>query len=276
VPGSAIELTADATFATRHRMALQDLAAGLRLARLAAVLGWLDIRLRYRGSVLGPFWLTLSTAIMVVALGILYAALFKMRLADYLPYLALSLVLWNFLSALVSEGCAAFTEAEAMIRSQRMPFFVYPLRVAIRNALVLAHNIVVIVAVFVVFAVVPGATALLVLPALLLWTVDGIAVILLLGAFCARFRDIPPIVASVMQLAFFLSPVLWKPELLGPRARYLPYNPFYTLFELVRGPLLGEVPSAATVASALIYSVLLCAVSWALFVRVRGRLAFWV
>ncbi len=273
---SVIELTSDMTLATRNRMAVRDVVDGFRLFRLSAVLGWLDIRLRYRGSVLGPFWLTLSTAIMVGALGFLYSALFHMSLHDYLPWLALSIVLWNFLGALVAEGCVSFTEAEAMIRSVRMPYTLYALRVGVRNVLVLAHNIVVIVGVFVLLEISPGAKALLAIPGLALWAIDGIAVIVLLGAFCARFRDIPPIVASVMQLAFFLSPIIWKPEALGARARWLPFNPFFALFELVRGPLLGELPSRTTVASALIYSVLLCVVTWLVFVRVRGRLAFWV
>ncbi len=271
-----IELNSDMTLATRNRMAVRDVADGLRLFRLSLVLGWLDIRLRYRGSMLGPFWLTLSTAIMVGALGFLYSALFHMTLHDYLPFLALSIVLWNFVSALVSEGCTSFTESEAMIRSLRMPYLLYALRVAVRNVLVLAHNIIVIIGVFVLLAVWPGPAALLAIPALALWAVDAVAVIVLLGAFCARFRDIPPIVTSIMQLAFFLSPIIWKPELLGTRARWLPLNPFYSLFEIVRGPLLGGVPSLYTAASAVFYSVLLCGLTWALFVRIRGRLAFWV
>ncbi len=271
-----LDLTADMSLATRQRMAVADVVQGFRLFGLSLVLGWLDIKLRYRGSLLGPFWLTLSTAIMVASLGLLYSALFKMELHDYLPYLALSLVLWNFLGALVSEGCTCFTESESLIRSLRMPYVLHALRVAVRNVIVLAHNIVVIAGVFAIFLIPPKLTALLVLPALVLWAVDAIAVILLLGAFCARFRDIPPIVASVMQLAFFLSPIIWKPELLGTKARLLPLNPFYALFEIVRGPLLGEVPTMTTVVSALLYSAVLCGVSWLVFVRVRGRLAFWV
>ncbi len=88
-------------------------------------LAWLDIKLRYRGSMLGPFWLTLSTAVMVGAMGFIYAALFHMNLRDYLPYLALSLVLWGFLGALVADACVGFTQNDGMIRSLRMPFSLY-------------------------------------------------------------------------------------------------------------------------------------------------------
>lgn len=47
--------------------------------------GWLDIKLRYRGSILGPFWLTASTAVMVAAMGVLYAYLMNMDVHKYLP-----------------------------------------------------------------------------------------------------------------------------------------------------------------------------------------------
>ena len=93
---------------------------------------------------------------------------------------------------------------------------------------------------------------------------------------CARFRDIAPIVASLMQLAFFMSPVLWKPELLGDKARWLPLNPFYVLMETVRGPLVeGGVPALVWLSAAL-YTLLVAGVALAFFIRFRGRIAFWV
>jgi lipopolysaccharide transport system permease protein len=101
-------------------------------------------------------------------------------------------------------------------------------------------------------------------------------VALFLGMLCARFRDIAPIVASVMQLAFFMSPVLWKPELLGDKARWLPLNPFYTIMETVRGPLVEGGASPVVWTSALLYTLATAAVATAFFIRFRGRIAFWV
>jgi lipopolysaccharide transport system permease protein len=260
----------------RNRFAVSDVRAGLRLWPLAWSLGWLDIRLRYRGSMLGPFWLTISTGIMVGSLGFLYSALFHMSLEDYLPFLALSQVLWGFLSTLVSEACSTFTESEVVIRSVRMPFSLFAIRILVRNVLVLGHNICVIVVVFLVMRMWPGATALLAIPALPLWILDALALSLLLGGICARFRDIMPIVNSVMQIAFFLSPVIWKPEQLGAHAVWLPLNPFYDMLEIVRAPLLGEVPSLLVWVAAVVYSTVLCGLAWLFFTRARGRIAFWI
>jgi lipopolysaccharide transport system permease protein len=271
-----LELHGDMSVAGRHRQALSDVREGLRLWPLAWALGWLDIRLRYRGSILGPFWLTLSTAIMVGALGFLYSALFHTDIHDYLPFLALSQVLWSFLSTLVGDACTCFTLAENMIRATRMPMSVHALRTVVRNVLVLAHNVVVIVVVDIIFSVWPGWHGVMAVPGLLVWLVDALAICLLLGSFCARFRDIGPIVNSIMQIAFFLTPVLWQPAQLGRHAALLPFNPFFVLLEIVRAPLLGQTLSKTVWVAAISYSALLCVMAWGLFMRARGRLAFWV
>jgi lipopolysaccharide transport system permease protein len=225
---------------------------------------------------LGPFWLTISTGVMVGALGFLYSALFHMSLHEYLPFLALSQVLWGFLATIVGEACSAFTESEVVIRSVRMPFFLFSIRILVRNVLVLGHNVCVIVVVYLALRLWPGANALWAIPALPVWIIDALALSLLLGGICARFRDIMPIVASVMQIAFFMSPIIWKPSQLGPRAVWLPLNPFYDMLEIVRAPLLGDTAPLLVWVAALAYSAVLCGLAWTFFLRARGRIAFWM
>lgn len=264
------------TFTGRFRHAVRDLRQALRLWRLCLTLAWLDIKLRYRGSVLGPFWLTASTAVMVASLGVIYAFLFHMNLRDYLPFLSLSLVLWNFISGLVGEAPQCFTQAEGMIRSMRMPFSAYAARLVIRNLLVLAHNVVVIAVVFALFRLWPGMALLKILPGLLLWLVDGIAACILLGTVGARFRDIGPIIASIMQIVFFITPIIWKPELIRHGRAWLPLNPFYDLLEIIRQPLLGTAAPAGIAWAALGFSALFWIATALLFSRMRARLAYWV
>ncbi|MCK8786981.1 ABC transporter permease [Roseomonas sp. NAR14] len=266
----------DASQPRRLERAMADLGTGLRRWRLAFALAWLDIRNRYRGSVIGPLWLTLSTAIMVVGLGVLYAALFKLPLVQFLPFVAVSLILWNMINQIVSEACGSLIAAEGIIRQLTLPYTTHVLRCVLRNIGVAAHSLPIILVVFAFCGTWPGLGGLMALPGLLLLVLNSFAVAMLLGMVCARFRDIAPIVASVMQIAFFLSPVLWKPELLGRHAVWLPLNPAYTLMETMRGPLLGEPVSTLVWLSAVSFTVLACAASFAFFVRFRGRIAFWV
>lgn len=274
--GRTLDVSASRSLGRRHGLAWTDLRDGVLLWRLGVTLGWLDIKLRYRGSLLGPFWLTISTAVWIAAMGGLYSALFHMDLHGYLPFLALSLVLWTAIGNLVSDACNTFLQSESMIRSMRMPFFVHVVRVVVRNAIALLHNVPVVLVVFAIFGTWPGMGALMALPGMAIWLIDAVAACLLLGTICARFRDIPPIVGSVMQIAFFVTPIMWRPEQLGAHGWWLPLNPFNALLDLVRQPLLGVPHVPFMRIAALLYSGLFCAMAWGLFARVRGRLAFWI
>ncbi|GBQ86474.1 polysaccharide/O-antigen exporter permease [Asaia krungthepensis NRIC 0535] len=242
---------------------------------LAMTLGWLDIKMRYRGSMLGPFWLTITTAVMVAALGVLYAELFNMVLRDYLPFLALSLVLWGYISTLISESTVVFSQESRMIQAARMPFTVFACQAITRNLLVLLHNAVVVLAVFLIFGVTPYHVWLI-LPALGLWIVDSFAVMFCLGLLGARFRDIPPIVTSLLQVFFFITPIIWRPELVGTLQHWILLDPFYPLLAIMRTPLLGEPLPGALWGMALAHSAVLIALAVLVFTRFRARIAYWV
>ena len=274
-PGPVLDLRRE-TGPGRLRHVGRDLLDSLRLWRLCWRLSWLDVKLRYRGSVLGPFWLTASTAVMVAAMSLLYTTLFRIDLAGYMPFLSLSLVLWGFIAGVANEGSTCFTQAEGMIRSMRLPFALHAARCIIRNVLVLLHNVVVVVVVFAIFRVWPGAQALWALPGAVLWLADALAACLLLGTLGARYRDIPPVVASLMQIFFFISPVIWKPELISAGHAWLQLNPFYALIEVVRRPLLGNAVPAHLWRLALGDSAALWLAALLLFMRMRARLAYWI
>ena len=266
----------DAADPQRLALAFADLKHGLSRWRLASALARLDIRNRYRGSVLGPFWMTASTAVMVAGIGLLYAALFRMSVAEYLPWIAVSLVIWTMISQIVSDACNSFVAAGGIIRQLPLPYTVHVLRFVIRNAITAAHSLPLIAIVLLGFGAIPGPEALLAILGLLLIVVNACVAGLFLGMICARFRDIPQIVANMMQLFFFLSPVLWKPHLLGDATVLLPLNPFYVLMETVRGPLVEGGAAPVIWLAAASYTVLMCLVAFAFFVRFRARIAFWV
>ncbi len=260
----------------RHVRAWADLRAAAGLWRLCLALAWHDLRLRYHGSVLGPFWLTLSSGLTILALGGLYAHLLAVPSADYVPYLAVSLLLWNALAGLLADGCTLFTQQAPTIRSLRMPYGVYAARLLLRALFSTAHAALVLVPVFIIYAIAPRLVWLLLIPAVALWLITGFFAALALGALCARFRDIPPAVASALQLGFFVTPVLWRAELLGLHAPWLALNPFHPMLEILRAPLLGQAPAPGSWLAALVVSALVCAIGWLIFARTRARLAVWV
>ncbi len=269
---------------SRTALALDDVAEGARAFHLWGLLGWQDIRRRYRRSKLGPFWLTISMGVLVGTLGVLYASLFNLEIANYLPFVAVGFIVWGLISGLIADGCETFIGAEGIVKQVNLPLSVHVYRAVWRNLIVFAHNAIIYVVVAVLFAIWPGWAGLLALPGLALLCLNGVWVGLLLGLVSARFRDISQIVVSIVQVSFFLTPIIWTPELLSGRSSVLgvdpslvlDVNPFFHLVEVVRAPLLGQAPALLSW-----YAVLgVAGGGWlatlVMYRRYRGRIAYWV
>ena len=213
---------------------------------------------------------------MVGALGYVYGDLFKASLNDYVPFLASGFIAWNLISNLIIEGCSVFIAATGYIRQLRLPSSLYVFRLAWRSLIIFFHNALVFVVVAILFKVEPSWRLLWLLPGLAVILYTGVWLALVLGALCARFRDIPQLVSSLVQVVFFMTPIMWKPELLTGRPMFVKENPFYHFVELIRAPLLGHDIQAHTWLMTLGCALFGSLASFLLFVRLRRRIAFWV
>jgi len=254
----------------------RDALSAFKAWRLWTMLAWNDILLRYRRSILGPFWITLSMAAFIAVLGVIYSRIFNVDVATYLPFLTLGYVTWGFIAQTVNESCGAFQEGERIIKQLRLPYGLYVFRVVWRNFLIFLHTIVIFVPVALVFRVWPGAHGLLAVLGiiLLLANLNGIAMVLAILA--ARFRDIAPIVVTVMQILLFATPIMWPVSSLGGAVWIAQINPFYHFIELIRAPLLGDAPPLLSWAVALGSLILGSVLSLLLLNRAAKRIVFWV
>ena len=262
--------------ATRLNEAIADLAAGLSRSWIWTRLAYQDIKLRYRGSVLGPFWVTLTNLILIGAMGSIYAELFHLDPMTYVPYIMMGILVWQFVSGTINEACGTFTEAKDVIQQVPMPFSVQAYRVVYRNLIVLAHNAVIVPFGIVIFKVPVGWRLIEIVPGLILLSLNGLWICVLLGAISTRFRDIPPIVSNVVQVLFFLTPIFWPLDAVQNFRHVLRLNPFFAWIDVIRAPLLGVAPEP-TSWPILIGCVLaggLC--SFLFFVRFRERIAYWI
>lgn len=263
--------------AVYHRnVALQDLRDTVSRWQLWGLLGWQDILQRYRRSILGPFWITASMGVLVTALGLLYANLFRIEVGAFLPFIAVGFIFWTYISTTLNEGCSVFISAEGIIKQLDMPLSLHAFRAVWRNLIILAHNLIVLVVVAVIFSVDFGLQTLAVIPGLALLVLNSLWMMIVLGFAGARFRDIAPIVGSILQLAFFLTPIIWKPELLQGRTFILNANPFYHFIELVRAPLLGGSVELISWGVVLGITLLGWAAALAVLSRYGRRLAYWL
>jgi len=258
-------------------LAVKDIVEGTFYTHLWFHLSWLDIKQRYRRSSLGPFWITISMGVMIGAMGPVYAMLFNQPISSYFQHLTVSFIAWGLISGQINESCVAFISAEGIIKQIKLPLTLHLNRMLSRNLIIFAHNFVVII--IVLYFIHPQQLIpLLLFPVGLLLVIINLTWIgLLLSTISARFRDIPLAVASIMQLAFFLTPIVWqRSALTGKSTMIADANILYHLVDIVRAPLLGLYPSTLTwlvvSASALIGWI----VAFLFFARFRSRIVYWV
>ena len=259
------------------RLAGQDLQRCFKGWHVWALLGVSDIRLRYKRSRFGQFWITLSMAFFVAGIGAVYGGLFHQNIHDYIPYLAVHMTIWTFIQTSISESCQAFIEAAPYLRQEALPKTTFIMRVIVRNLMALGHNVIIIPLVFVTFLYPPNSAAFLAIPGLALVLAGVFLASMGLALLCTRFRDMPQIVGNLLQLAFFVTPIMWHVEQLGPNAFYVDVlNPFAAFLRVVSEPLLGHVPAPQTYLTVLVSLGVLSLVAWPSFAKFRARIVYWL
>lgn len=256
----------------------QDVIKGIQNIWLPLFLAKSEIRQRYRRSTLGPFWITVSTGIMIATIGIIFGKIFNSPISEFLPYLAAGLILWGYISSTINESTGVFTTSEVAIKQLPLPLFIYVQKLVARNFYIFLHNILIfpIVCLFVHRSI--GINVAFVIPGILLIIINLLWISLLLGIICARYRDLTQIVASVVQILFYVTPIIWMPGQINSRVTrlFVDINPFYHLLSVVRKPLLNEVPSIMNWS----VSLGLCCLGWiftlVLFNVYKKRIAYWL
>jgi ABC-2 type transport system permease protein len=263
--------------------AVGDLRAGWLQRGLWGHLGWQDIKQGYRRSVIGPFWITISLGIQALGMGILYAALFGQQLHDFLPYLAVGLIIWQFMAGCVNEGAEVFIRNEGLIKHLPAPLSVHVFRLVWRQLLFFGHNVLVWLALILIFPRPLGWSSLLALPALAVIVLNGAWVAIVVGIIATRYRDVPPVTASIVTLMFFMTPIVWDYEQLknragsiGKRARLAELNPFLHFVEILRRPMIGESFEPRHWVVTLAITVVGWAAALLVLRNYRARVSYWV
>ena len=246
--------------------------------QLIGVLGWQDIRQRYRRSALGPFWLTISMGVMITTIGMVFGIIFKSPMQEFLPFFSLGIIFWAFISTVITEACTSFIAAESVIKQLAIPLFVHILRMLWRNIIILGHNIVIFPLVLIAVGKPIGLLALLCIPGFILITINLTWISLIIAVICTRYRDFPQIVASVTQILFYLTPIIWMPKSIPKDIGLylLDFNPVFNLIEIVRAPLLGQLPTVNNWLVSIGLAIFGTIVAMAFYSNYKRSIAYWL
>lgn len=263
----------------QRQLAWRDVIDGFKKWPIWLTLAYQDISVRYRRSILGPFWITLSMAITVYTMGYLYAHLFHVELQHYYPLLAAGMLTWSLIVSLVVESTEGFMMAIALINQIKLPYTLHIHRIISRNMIIFFHNLLVIIPILIFYheyAKINWYTLLLI-PGLVVIYANSLFYGMILALIGSRFRDVSQIIKSLIQVVFFITPVMWEARVLPEKDQiFVDLNPFYAFIQLVREPLLGRAPTLHNIAMVTLVSIFGAWLSFRMLARYRARIVYWL
>ncbi|OGT35136.1 MAG: hypothetical protein A3F11_07575 [Gammaproteobacteria bacterium RIFCSPHIGHO2_12_FULL_37_14] len=264
---------------SQRQLAWNDLVEGVTQWRLWLLLAYQDIKLRYRRSILGPFWITISMAMTVYSMGFLYGHLFHMPIQEYFPYLVAGMLTWSLISTTLNDLVDTYSAAEIMLKQIKLPYSLYIHRIVAKNVIIFLHNLLVILPIPFIFhdAVKINWYTLLFVPGLMIIYLNAICYGIILAMIGARYRDIPQVIKSLINIIFFVTPIMWKLEVLPPSKQIIVLlNPFYSFIELIRAPLTGYAPTSFNFIMISIVTLIGMIGCYAMFSARRSRIIYWL
>lgn len=253
-----------------------DVRLSLNNIRISLFLAWSDTKARYRRSLLGPLWMVLSSAISIAGLGFLWSILFKQEPSKLVPSLTVGLIIWQFLSSSLLEAPSTFVRNAHFIRNMILPYTGFILHQFSRQLINLSHNLIVLLVVLYIFPPEITEIQLLVIPGFIIVALNLLWMSMLFSTIGSRFRDFEQVLAAVMPLFFFISPVIFRPSQLSIGQELLWLNPFSYFITLIRDPIMGAPPPAFVY----VVSLILLCLGWAFSIYMLGKnkkyFPFWI
>ena len=146
---------------------------------------------------------------------------------------------------MIVDACQCFLQTDTFIHSLKLPFFLQAIRTVVRNFLITLLNCITPFLVILYYNKWPGMIILLSIPGFIIWIINSLAISIFLGCICARFRDIPQIINSLIQIVYYITPIMWMPYQIHKHQYLLLINPIFSTMQIIKGPILGEIPNKA-------------------------------
>ncbi|GLR42358.1 sugar ABC transporter permease [Mesorhizobium amorphae] len=249
----------------------------LLLHRVWFFIGMQDVKRRYRRSFIGPLWILLNLGVYVGAIGFVYGVMFGQDLKAFLPYLMLGFVTWGLISASIVDAGSVFVSAEGYIKQFSYPKQIYILRAIVSNSMNFAMGLVAVAVVQLFLGTFEFVGWLLAIPGFLLIYIALLGHTTIFAYLGTAFRDLPHALAAVLQVVFYLTPIVVPASVLKSHGMEFVYlvNPIYHLIEVVRHPILNsDLAPLSTYGFVFGYILVVYCVGWYVAWRLDKKVVF--
>lgn len=258
--------------------ALFDLFKTFRSYSSWSYFSYLDLRLKYRKTYLGPWWVVLGMAISAGLLCLLWSTIFNLKWEEFLLYLFSGFIIWTWVMSIVTEGPDIFVgSASSLLKAVSLPPIFYVFRNSFLNLLLFLHHLPLIFLLILILQPELSLRIFITLPlGIFLIFLNAIFYTTYIGIISARYRDVEPTIKALMAPMLLLTPVLWKPEMLGDKADFIYLNPFTYFVGIIRNDLIGEDFDINIWYGAIGITIIQLIIFIIIYSMKKNRIIFWV
>ena len=258
------------------KIALNDWTQGIKKHSLWSYLAFQEIKQRYRRSTLGPFWITISMSIMIFAMGPLYSQILEMNLEYYFLYFSTGYIVWSLIFNTINELTESFLSSEKLIKQIQLPLSIYIFKIVYKNFIVFLHNLVVVFLIYLMYPPQSQEMLWMIPLGLILLFVNFCWIGIFVSFFCTRYRDLNQLLTNLMQISFFLTPILWNISKLGQYQKLENFNFFYHLINVIRGPIISDSTSIFSFYILALVGFIGLISAFVFFAKYRARISYWI
>ena len=253
-----------------------EIKNGFKEIRIWSRLAKMAIDTQYKQNTLGPFWISVNTAILVVAFSIVYGEILSVNLADHMIYVASGLICWYLYSSAILKGCMAFIVSRQLILQLPLPLSVHVFRLIYQELLIFFYNLPVLIFVCLLFKRDIGYEIFAILPAFVLIVVNIYFSVFLLAIIATRYRDVTSTVQALVTPMMFLTPIIWSVDSLDARPAFVSFNPLYHMIEIWRSPITGSPFPYESWLFTIALTLIVIVMTGLFYKKYCNRVAFWL
>lgn len=204
-----------------------------------------DLQQRYVGSLLGLYWSFINPIITLAIYTVVFGYFLAIRIPgsdsvfDFTLYFAAGFLPWNAFQSTLTRASQIIVDNKNYVKKVPFPCEIFPIFVTLSESINLIIGLLIYFILYFILKGIPGVMVLL-LPAIIIIQIFfTLGFSFLLSAVTVFFRDIPQIVASIFQVWFWLTPIVYLISIVPEQIRWIIYlNPMYYLLEFYRDSIL--------------------------------------
>jgi ABC-type polysaccharide/polyol phosphate export permease len=257
--------------------AIADIKKSLLIKHVWTNLAILEIKSSYKRTILGPFWIVITTFVLIFAMGPLYSYIFKIKFEDYFLYIVCGFTFWEFIKQNILEATKIFPESNGIILSQPFPISLYIFKSLYKNIIIFLHNLIVVIpTVFFFNNNISFNTFFFFTIGAAINCITIFFLSLIISIICTRYKDMAQIIVSILTVMFFLTPILWTVDMAGERAFFVYGNIFFIMIDVIRLPLISSNIPVNSLIALVALNLIIIPLSLYIFGKFKSKIAYWV